>query len=349
MDGAGRAGLSVNTAGTMVSSFDLHTHDDNRGDALRTGGLEIHSSGVTKEGAEHHFSVMYEDLEIAEVIGRGCSSFVLRARHIGTEKLLALKVINMFDKGKRHQLINEINALYNASHASVIQFLGAFYREGAVTIVTEYMDGGSLLNVLQQVGAIPERVLSSMAYQVLLALAYLKREKRVHRDIKPSNLLINGEGIVKVTDFGVSAGLQSSFAMCGSFVGTFKYMSPERMKSEKYSYSSDIWSLGLVLMECATKDYPYRDETTAIDLIQTIVDAPAPQLDPSRFSAELCRFVADCLKKRPDERTSAQALLGAPWINQAVDGGGSEEDNVNADLVSATANVKRWIDFVSSS
>lgn len=62
----------------------------------------------------------------------------------------------------------------------------------------------------------------------------------------------------KVTDFGVSAGLQSSFAMCGTFVGTFKYMSPERMKNDKYSYSSDIWSLGLVVMECATKEYPYR-------------------------------------------------------------------------------------------
>ncbi|CAN0324079.1 unnamed protein product, partial [Laminaria digitata] len=85
------------------------------------------------------------------VIGGGCSSFVLKARHSGTNKPLALKVINMFDKGKRHQLINEINALYNANHAAVIEFLGAFYREGAVTIITEYMDGGSLQNVLQQV------------------------------------------------------------------------------------------------------------------------------------------------------------------------------------------------------
>ncbi|CAM9774165.1 unnamed protein product, partial [Laminaria digitata] len=96
----------------------LHTHTDNRGDALRTGGLEIHSSGVVKDGADHKFSVAYEDLEIAEVIGRGCSSFVLKARHSGTNKPLALKVINMFDKGKRHQLINEINALYNANHAA---------------------------------------------------------------------------------------------------------------------------------------------------------------------------------------------------------------------------------------
>lgn len=53
--------------------------------------------------------------------------------------------------------------------------------------------------------------------------------------------------------------------MCGSFVGTFKYMSPERMKSEKYSYSSDIWSLGLVLMECATKEYPYRVRASSLN------------------------------------------------------------------------------------
>lgn len=56
----------------------------------------------------------------------------------------------------------------------------------------------------------------------------------------------------------MSSALQNTNAMCGTFVGTFKYMSPERMKSEKYSYSSDIWSLGLVLMECATNAYPYR-------------------------------------------------------------------------------------------
>lgn len=65
----------------------------------------------------------------------------------------------------------------------------------------------------------------------------------------------------QVTDFGVSAALQSSTAMCRTFVGTYKYMSPERMKSEKYSYSSDIWSLGLVLMECGTNVYPYRVST----------------------------------------------------------------------------------------
>lgn len=77
----------------------------------------------------------------------------------------------------------------------------------------------------------------------------------------------------QVTDFGISAGLQSSFAMCGTFVGTFKYMSPERMRNDKYGYSSDIWSLGLVLMECAAKEYPYRvrqDKMRAVGCVWVI-------------------------------------------------------------------------------
>ena len=87
---------------------------------------------------------------------------------------------------------------YNSRDCSLISFYGAFYRDGAITIALEFMDGGSLANVLAQLGAIPERVLASMAYQILWALAYLKHEKRVHRDIKPSNLLINSKGEVKV-------------------------------------------------------------------------------------------------------------------------------------------------------
>lgn len=82
-----------------------------------------------------------------------------------------------------------------------------------------------------------------------------------------------------------------------------------------------------------------QDEATAIDLVQTIVDAPAPQLDPSRFSPELCRFVADCLKKAPDDRLPAQALQESPWVTGAGLG-----VNLNADLESAAANVRRWIE-----
>lgn len=115
---------------------------------------------------------------------------------IGTP--LALKVINLFDRSKREQLIREIVSLYDAQCPNLITFYGAFYREGSITIALEYMDGGSLANVLVQVGPIPERVLAHITFQILWGLAYLKHDKRVHRDLKPSNLLINSNGEIKV-------------------------------------------------------------------------------------------------------------------------------------------------------
>lgn len=116
----------------------------------------------------------------------------------------------------------------------------------------------------------------------------MKSEKRVHRDVKPSNLLINSNGEVKVTDFGVSAELQSTLAMCGTFVGTFKYMSPERIRNLPYSYASDIWSFGLVMMECATGVYPYFEHTNCIEMAQVITNVSV--LDNIVLCKTMCYF-----------------------------------------------------------
>ncbi len=93
----------------------------------------------------------------------------------------------------------------------VIKYHQAFYDAGAITIVMEYMDGGSLLQVLIDQGRIAEKYLAEISKQVLLGLHYLHKERRIlHRDIKPSNLLVNQLGEVKITDFGVSGQLANS-------------------------------------------------------------------------------------------------------------------------------------------
>ena len=253
-----------------------------------------------------------DELE-STVIGRGASSYVQRASHVPSDTPLALKVINMYDKSKREQLIKEIRALYRTECPTVITFHGAFFREGCITIALEYMDGGSLRNVVKQVGAIPESTIANIAFQILWGLAYLKHEKRVHRDLKPSNILINSLGEIKLTDFGVSTDLQNSIAMCTTFVGTFNYMSPERMRNLPYQYSSDVWSLGIVLIECATGVYPYNDATTYIDMVQTVLESPSPTLPSgSQFSHEFRDFLAQLLIKDPKQRLPADILLGSP-------------------------------------
>ena len=282
-------------------------------DVFIKDNVAINSRGIAVRDNPKTFNLVYEELEMGDMIGRGSSSVVLHGVHGPTGTVLALKIINLFDRSRREQLMREIMALYDAQCPNLITFYGAFYREGSITIALEYMDGGSLANVLSQVGPIPEGVLASIAYQILWGLAYLKHEKRVHRDIKPSNLLINSLGQVKVTDFGVSAELQNSIAMCGTFVGTFKYMSPERIKNCPYSYMSDIWSFGLVMMECSTGRYPFHEHSNCIEMAQTILDANIPEL-PNSLSREFREFCRQCLHKDPDLRLPAEVLLGSSWL-----------------------------------
>jgi serine/threonine protein kinase len=109
-------------------------------------------------------------------------------------------------------------------------------------------------------------------------------------------------------------------------------MSPERIRNQPYSYMSDIWSLGLVLMECATGKYPIQDNTNCIEVAQTILDAEIPEL-PRSFSPQFREVVRQCLKKNPEDRQSAENLLRSPWLAQ----NGATSTDVAAD------NVYRWI------
>lgn len=115
--------------------------------------IAIHSKGVEMRDRKKSFTVSPEELTLGQVIGRGFSSYVQHAVHKPTGTKLALKVINAFEKVKRDQLVKEIKTLYDASSKYIVTFYGAFYRDGAISIALEYMDGGSLANVVQQVRA----------------------------------------------------------------------------------------------------------------------------------------------------------------------------------------------------
>jgi serine/threonine protein kinase len=122
------------------------------------------------------------------------------------------------------------------------------------------MDAGSLALVLRKVGKIPENILGMIAFQMLEGFHYLHKIKKVtHRDIKPSNILLNTNGVVKIADFGVSGTMESTVDCMTSWVGTANYMSPERIKGESYYSDTDLWSMGLLMVECVTGRFPYPD------------------------------------------------------------------------------------------
>ncbi|XP_071261258.1 dual specificity mitogen-activated protein kinase kinase 1-like [Salvelinus alpinus] len=119
----------------------------------------------------------------------------------------------------------------------------------------EHMDGGSLDQSLKKAGKIPEQILGKVSIAVIKGLSYLREKHKImHRDVKPSNILVNSRGEIKLCDFGVSGQLIDS--MANSFVGTRSYMSPERLQGTHYSVQSDIWSMGLSLVEMAVGRFP---------------------------------------------------------------------------------------------
>jgi mitogen-activated protein kinase kinase len=142
----------------------------------------------------------------------------------------------------------------------------------------------------------------------------------MHRDIKPSNVLVNSRGNIKLCDFGVATeSLVNSVA--NTFVGTSTYMAPERIQGGAYSIKSDVWSVGLTIMELAIGRFPFDSSDSAageratagpmgiLDLLQTIVHEPAPKLPKSEaFPDILDDFVAKCLLKSPEERPTPREL-----------------------------------------
>lgn len=189
-------------------------------------------------------------------LGAGNGGVVMKVLHRPTSLVMARKLIHLEIKPAiRNQIIRELKVLHECNSPYIVGFYGAFYSDGEISICMEYMDGGSLDLILKKAGRIPEPILGKISEAVLKGLIYLREKHSImHRDVKPSNILVNSRGEIKICDFGVSGQLIDS--MANSFVGTRSYMSPERLQGTHYSVQSDIWSVGLSLVEMAIGRYP---------------------------------------------------------------------------------------------
>ena len=188
-----------------------------------------------------------------------------------TGLVMAMKEIRLeLDEAKFAAIIMELDILHRCISPFIIDFYGAFFQEGAVYICMEYMDGGSVDKLYGD--GVPEGVLRKITMSTVMGLKALKDEHNIiHRDVKPTNILVNSRGQVKICDFGVSGNLVASIAKTN--IGCQSYMAPERIASGgiaqaganpgggTYSVQSDIWSLGLSIIECAMGRYPYPPET----------------------------------------------------------------------------------------
>jgi mitogen-activated protein kinase kinase len=201
--------------------------------------------------------------------GEDQSTSLSNSQHGTSGAVIAMKEIRLeLDDAKFAAIIMELDILHRCVSPYIIDFFGAFFQEGAVYICMEFMDAGSIDRVYGD--GIPEGVLRKIAFATTMGLKSLKEDHNIiHRDIKPTNILMNTKGQIKICDFGVSGNLVASIAKTN--IGCQSYMAPERISSGgmamtgnpggTYSVQSDIWSLGLTIIECALGRYPYPPET----------------------------------------------------------------------------------------
>ncbi|CRG89472.1 mitogen-activated protein kinase kinase [Talaromyces islandicus] len=245
-----------------------------------------------------------------------------------TGVVMAMKEIRLeLDEKKFAQIIMELEILHRCVSPFIIDFYGAFFQEGAVYICVEYMDGGSVDRLYKD--GMPENILRKVALSTVMGLKTLKDDHNIiHRDVKPTNILANTRGQVKICDFGVSGNLVASIAKTN--IGCQSYMAPERIagggmqqsgatNGGTYSVQSDIWSLGLSVIECARGRYPYPPETynNIFSQLHEIVNGEPPTL-PDDFSDDAHAFVRACLDKNPSNRPSYAQLLRHPWLTSLM-------------------------------
>jgi serine/threonine protein kinase len=209
-----------------------------------------------------------------------------------------------------------------SNYPYTIHFYGALFKEGDVWICMELMRTSLdkfYLMVAEKKQIIPENVLGRICVAVVSALEYLHTNLTViHRDVKPSNILINDDGVIKLCDFGISGQLVDSLAKTLN-AGCKPYMAPERINPAKgetgYDIRSDVWSLGITIVELSCLKFPYSQWKTPFDQLKAVVEEPSPNVPAERgYSEDLHHFVELCLKKDYHERPKYNVLLTHNFI-----------------------------------
>jgi serine/threonine-protein kinase len=189
------------------------------------------------------------------------------------------------------------------NHPNIVSIYDRGNAEDTYYIAMEFLDGRSLKELIVGRGAAPVNVAIEYTRQILSALRFAHRHGIVHRDIKPHNVLVDGEGRLKVTDFGIARAGTSQMTETGSIVGTAQYLSPEQAQGTEVDQRSDLYSLGIVLYELLTGKTPFEGDTPVEIAMKHLSNAPKPpsKLRPD-IPPELDMVVLRALAKSPDDR-----------------------------------------------
>src|SRR5579862_1902940 len=244
---------------------------------------------------------------LVALLGRGGMGEVYRADDLTLEQPVALKFLPLVatsgsaeDADRLARLHNELRTARQVSHKNVCRVYDLGDADGRRFITMEYVDGEDLGSLLRRIGRIPQDKAVDIARQLCAGIAAAHERGVVHRDLKPANVMIDGDGNVRITDFGLAVAAGDADAVRA---GTPQYMSPEQLAGQPATVQSDIYALGLILFEVFTGRRAH-DAKTIADLMQlhqsgaiTTPSSVVRDIDPL-----VERVIMRCLEKDPAKR-----------------------------------------------
>ena len=275
---------------------------------------------IDKGGEKVNVGSKLADFQIVRPLGKGHFGSVFLVTSKLTNKLYAMKEIQASkyeSQEELNQVEKEIKLLENLRHPHVITYFNSFKEKGNIYIIIEYINGGSLEELLveniKKKTRIEEKKLWDLLIQSLSGLLYLhEKRKIIHRDIKPDNLLLDSEGHLKISDFGVSAiksdEVDDLLKCHGTVAGPIQFMAPEMCFGDAYDFKSDIYMLGLTFWFMASSTLPERK----ISLGPLIIPVKNPNAKlPDVYSDALKEFINSLLKPSDQRPTTSEAYYNA--------------------------------------
>jgi serine/threonine-protein kinase len=279
----------------------------------QTGGTTPNSTMNEVKPGE----ILDSRFEIDSMISRSGLATIYKAKDLETKQTVAVKIPHMqmeSDAGSFARFQREAEIGEMLDHPNILKFIKV-PNKSRPYIVTEYLEGKSLSNVLNEVRPLPIPDAVQIASYICGALAHMHEHKVVHRDLKPQNIMLCNDGSLRIIDFGIAKSMEMrrlTFAGFTPAMGTPDYMAPEQVKGKRGDERTDIYSLGAVLYEMTTGSVPFEGPNPFVVMNSRITGDPiAPRKVNPQISEQLEEIILHAMEREPHKRYQSAAVMKA--------------------------------------
>ena len=253
--------------------------------------------------------------KIVEKIAFGGMGVVYKGLHTKLEQVVAIKVLSpqfSSNQNMKSKFLSEAKIQAQLSHPNVVNIMNYIEEDDETYLIMEYIDGETLEDLLQRKNKLSIEQAIEISRGILSALRYMHSKGLAHRDIKPSNIMFNKDGVVKVTDFGITKLIGDDKNTKSGLVGSYTYMSPEHILGEEVGIESDLYSFGITLYRMVTGQVPFKGNTE-YSIMKGHLEGPRipPWILNPEINRKIGKIIQKTISRNPRDRYhNVDELLG---------------------------------------